>query len=180
MSDSVSADPRYPIGKYSPPAELDAAFVETSMSAIDALPGELRAAVAGLDRAQLDTPYRDGGWTVRQVVHHLVDSHTNAFVRHRLAVTEENPTIRPYDEARWAELPEMRVADPELSLRLIDALHARWLVYLRALPASAFSRTFVHPEAELTMRLDWSVGMYAWHGRHHTAQITALRKARGW
>ena len=174
------SDSRYPIGKYSPPAELDAAFVAASLSAIEALPRELRAAASGLDARQLDTPYRDGGWTVRQVVHHVADSHTNAFVRHRLALAEENPTIRPYDESKWAELPEMRVADPEISLRLLDALHARWLVYLRALTASAYSRTFFHPEAKQTMRLDWSVGMYAWHGRHHTAHITSLRAARGW
>lgn len=174
------SDPRFPIGKYAPPAQLDAAFVVASIAALEALPGELRAAVSDLDDAQLDTPYRDGGWTVRQVVHHLPDSHANAYVRHKLVMTEENPTIRPYQEALWAELPEAKSGDPELSLRLLDALHARWTAYLRALPASAFSRTFFHPQSNLSMRLDWSVGMYAWHGRHHSAQIRALRAARGW
>lgn len=177
---ALMTDPRYPIGKYDPPAELDAAFVARSLAALEALPGELRAAVAGLGDSQLDTPYRDGGWSVRQVVHHVPDSHLNAYARHKLAITEENPTIRPYREALWAELPDAKSGDPELSLRLIEAVHARWIVYLRALPPAAFSRTFVHPEAQRTMRLDWSVGMYAWHGRHHTAQILALRAARGW
>jgi len=101
-------------------------------------------------------------------------------VRHKLTVAESEPTIRPYDEKIWAELPETRVADPEISLWLLEGLHARWAAFLRALPAAAFSRSFFHPEAKRTMRLDWSVGMYAWHGRHHTAQITALRAARGW
>src|SRR5262249_8973262 len=109
-----------------------------------------------------------------------LDSHTNAFIRHRLAVAEENPTIKPYDEAACAELPDMRSADPELSLRVLDALHPRWTTYLRALPPSAFARTFYHPGDRRTMRLDWSVGMYAWHGRHHTAHVTSLRAARGW
>jgi uncharacterized damage-inducible protein DinB len=174
------SDPRYPIGPYSPPAELGAGFVAAAIAEIEALPNELRAAVAGLDPAQLDTPYRDGGWTVRQVVHHLPDSHLNAYARHKLAIAEENPSIRPYDEARWAELPEARCAEPELSLRLLDALHARWTRFLRALPPESFARTFFHPQSQRTMRLDWSVGMYAWHGRHHTAQVLALRAARGW
>lgn len=173
-------DPRYPIGPYAPPAELDADFVERSIAALESLPGELRAAAAGLRAEQLDTPYREGGWTVRQVVHHVPDSHLNAYVRHKLAVTEEQPTIKPYDEKLWAEQPEARTGDPELSLRLIEAVHGRWTAFLRALPAEAFRRAFVHPEAKRTMRLDWSVGMYAWHGRHHTAQIVALRAARGW
>ena len=174
------SDSRYPIGKYEPPAELDAAFVGRSLAALDALPAELRAAVAGLDAAQLDTPYREGGWTVRQVVHHVPDSHLNAYVRHKLTVTEDSPTIRPYDEKLWAEQPEARGAEPEISLRLVEAVHGRWTAFLRSQPATAFARAFFHPEAKRTMRLDWSVGMYAWHGRHHTAQITALRAARGW
>lgn len=180
MSDTAVDPTRYPIGIYTPPPTFDRAFVEASIAALESSPAELRAAVNGLDDVQLDTPYRDGGWTVRQVVHHLPDSHTNAYVRHKLVMTEENPTIRPYFEAKWAELPEARTAEVELSLRLIEALHARWTRYLRALPASAFDRTFFHPQAGKTMRLDWNVGMYAWHGKHHTAQITALRAARGW
>ncbi len=173
-------DPRYPIGKYTPPAEIDASFVAAAIAALDELPAELRAVIASLDDGQLDTPYRDGGWTVRQVVHHLPDSHVNAYVRHKLTVAEETPTIRPYAEAVWSELPEARTADPEISLRLLEGLHPRWTTFLRALPAAAFQRAFFHPEAQRSMRLDWNVGMYAWHGRHHVAQIRALRDARGW
>ena len=173
-------DPRYPIGKFVAPETFTPASRAAAIAALAALPGELRAAVDGLGDAQLDTPYRDGGWTVRQVVHHIPDSHLNAYVRHKLAMTEDAPTIRPYEEARWAELPEATSAEPELSLRLLDALHARWTRFLGSLDEPAFSRPFVHPEHNRRMSLDWSVEMYAWHGRHHTAQILALRTARGW
>jgi uncharacterized damage-inducible protein DinB len=174
------AEPRYPIGRFEAPAAFTADSRAAALTAIAALPGELRAAVAGLDDAQLDTPYRDGGWTVRQVVHHVPDSHLNAYCRHKLAVTEERPAIRPYDEKTWAELEEARSAPVELSLALLDALHARWHTFLGSLPEAAFGRQFHHPEAGTWMSLDWSVAMYAWHGRHHSAHITALRRARGW
>lgn len=173
-------DPRFPIGKFASSETFSAASRAAAIAAIAALPGELRAAVAGLDDAQLDTPYRDGGWTVRQVVHHLPDSHLNAYTRHKLAMTEDEPAIRPYDEARWAELAEARTAPPELSLRLLDALHVRWVLFLRSLGAADFGRGFLHPASQRRMSLDWSVEMYAWHGRHHTAHVQALRSARGW
>jgi hypothetical protein len=174
------SDLRYPIGKFAPPETFSGASRAAAIAAIAALPGELSAVVAGLDEAQLDTPYRDGGWTVRQVVHHLPDSHLNAYVRHKLAMTEDEPTIRPYQEARWAELPEATSAEPELSLRLLDALHARWARFLGSLDDAAFARVFIHPDHGRRMSLDWSVGMYAWHGRHHTAHIRALRERRSW
>ena len=172
-------DPRYPIGPFLPPgtvgAELRASFVDT----IERTPAALRAAVAGLDEARLDTPYRQGGWTVRQVVHHLPDSHLNAYVRFKLALTEDEPTIRPYQEARWAETPEARRGDIAMSLALLEALHERWTACLRALPVTAFSRTFVHPESG-RWTLDRLLALYAWHGRHHVAQITSLRRRLGW
>ena len=172
-------DPRYPIGKFQPPAAADAALRATFVEEIAALPVALRAAVTGLDAPQLDTPYRAGGWTVRQVVHHLADSHLNAYVRFKLALTEDGPTIRPYDEKLWAATPDARTGDVDMSLALVEALHARWVAALRAAPGEASSRTLVHPESGL-----WTVGrllaLYAWHGRHHVAQIAALRENRGW
>ena len=174
------SDPRYPIGKFSPSEAFTPESRAAALARLQALPGEIRAAVAGLDDAQLDTPYRDGGWTVRQVVHHVPDSHLNAYCRHKLAVTEDEPAIRPYDEKRWAELADARTAPPEISLLLLEALHPRWTLFLRSLDAADFARGFYHPESQRRMSLDWSVEMYAWHGRHHTAQIAALRAARGW
>jgi uncharacterized damage-inducible protein DinB len=177
---SATTDPRYPVGRFVPPTEFTTESRGAAIAAIAALPAELRAATAGLDDAQLDTPYRDGGWTLRQLVHHVADSHVNAYVRHKLAICEEEPTIRPYDEKTWAETHEARTAPVEISLALLDALHARWTAFLRALPAATFARGFFHPEARQRMTLDWSIALYAWHGRHHTAHVTALRTARGW
>lgn len=174
------SDPSYPIGKFEPPTQFTADSRAAAIAAIDALPGNLRAAVAGLDDEQLDTSYRDGGWTVRQLVHHVADSHVNAYVRHKLTLTEDEPTIRAYDEKVWAETAEARTANPELSLALLEALHARWCAFLRSLSAEAFSRRFVHPEKPVPMSLDASVALYAWHGRHHTAHVTALRTRRDW
>ena len=147
---------------------------------IAAAPGRLRAAVAGLDDAQLDTPYRPGGCTARQVVHHVPDSHLNAYTRFRLALTEETPTIKPYEEARWAELPDARSAPPELSLALLEALHARWVALLRTLGPIEGARAVRHPEHGRLMTVDELIAMYAWHGEHHTAHITALRGRMGW
>lgn len=172
-------DPRYPIGKFQPPPSVTdsdrAAFVDQ----IAALPGDLRAAVSGFDDAQLDTPYRDGGWTVRQVVHHVPDSHLNAYTRFKLALTEDRPTIKTYEEAQWAELPEARSAPIGVSLALLDALHQRWVLLLRVLAPGQFARSFRHPDLGL-MTLDQLVAMYAWHGRHHVAHISALRSRMGW
>ena len=175
-----SNDLRYPIGKFVVAAADTAELRQRYIDQIAACPAELRRAVTGLSPAQLDTPYRDGGWTVRQVVHHLPDSHMNAYVRHKLAATEEQPTIRPYKEALWAELPDAKRADTELSLALLDALHARWTHFLQTLPPEMFDRAFLHPDLPGPVALAKSIGMYAWHGRHHVAQIDALRRREGW
>jgi hypothetical protein len=172
-------DPRYPIGTFAPPPHVDAGLRTTFVEQIAAAPTELRAAVAGLSARQLDTPYRDGGWTVRQVVHHLPDSHLNAYVRFKLALTEDEPLVKTYAEDRWAELPEARVADVGLSLALLEALHARWVMAIRVLPAPAFARSFRHPDLGV-MPIDRLLALYAWHGRHHVAHITSLRARMGW
>jgi len=174
-----SPDLSYPIGKFVTPDRVDASDRERHVRALTAAPALLRAAVEGLSDRQLDTPYRPGGWTVRQVVHHLPDSHMNAYVRFKLALTEEEPTIRPYEEALWARLPEATAGPPALSLGLLDALHARWLACIRELPADSFSRTFRHPALGL-MSLDQQLALYAWHGMHHIAHITSLSAREGW
>jgi hypothetical protein len=140
----------------------------------------MRNAIAGLSGSQLDTPYRPGGWTVRQVVHHVPDSHMNAYVRCKLALTEDQPTIKPYEEARWAELVDGRTASPDVSLALLESLHARWALLLRSLTPEDFTRTFRHPEHAGILTVDWMLAMYSWHGRHHVAHITTLREREGW
>ena len=134
---------------------------------------------ASLNDAQLDTPYREGGWTVRQVVHHVPDSHMNAYVRWKLALTEDQPTIKPYEEARWAELADTKSTPIDVSLALLDSLHDRWVRLLRSVKDSDFARTFRHPDHGVRT-LDWMLLLYQWHGKHHTAHITQLRKQRGW
>lgn len=172
-------DLRYPIGRLQRAASLTPDARAAGIDTIAALPATLRAAVAGLDERQLDTPYREDGWTVRQLVHHVADSHMHAFARTRFALAEDNPVIAAYDEAAWAELPDMRVLAPELSLTLLEALHQRWTLLLRATPAASFARTIRHPENG-PMTVDELVGMYAWHSRHHTAHVTGLRERMGW
>ena len=171
-------DLRYPIGRSDMTTPLAAGVRAQRIDAIATAPAQLRHAVAGLSDQQLDTPYRPGGWTVRQTVHHVADSHMNAFVRFRLGLTEDNPTIKPYDEKAWSELPDMRLPI-DVSLRLLDALHERWVHLLRAQPGSAFERVIFHPENG-PMTLDAMLSLYAWHGRHHTAHITGLRERQGW
>jgi uncharacterized damage-inducible protein DinB len=172
-------DPRFPIGKFARPGNVSDADRARSLAAVAALPGEMAAAVAGLTDAQLDTPYRPGGWTVRQVVHHVADSHLNAYTRFRLALTETNPTIKPYAEAAWAELPDARTQPVDVSLALLASLHQRWSVLLTSLSAEHFSRPLTHPESG-PQTLDTMLALYDWHGRHHTAHITELRKREGW
>ena len=172
-------DPRYPVGKFSFPETVSREDRNTFVEQIAAAPMWLRAAVAGLGDSQLDTPYRPGGWTVRQVVHHLPDSHLNSYVRFRLALTEDEPVIKPYQENLWAELPDARTAPVEPSLELLEALHARWTRLLRAMTDADYARAFRHPEIGL-VRLDRNLGLYAWHGRHHMAHITSLRSRIGW
>jgi hypothetical protein len=175
----MTVDLRYPIGHYTPLSDADATTYARLIDEIERLPNELRAAVAGLSDAQLDTPYRDGGWTVRQVVHHVPDSHVNAYVRFKLALTEDTPRIKPYEEARWAELPDTRLPVAP-SLALLDALHVRWVALLRALSPDDFARrAYDHPENGVTP-LRAALGLYAWHGKHHTAHITGLRERNGW
>ena len=177
---SPAADLRFPIGRFAPVPEATAEERARWIADVAALPARFRAAVSGLSDAQLDTPYRPGGWTVRQLVHHVPDSHMNAYVRFKLALTEDEPTIKPYDEARWAELPDVGVVAPEVSLALTDALHARWTALLGQLAPADWARTFRHPDYDRVMRLDTVLALYAWHGRHHTAHVTALRQREGW
>ena len=172
-------DPRYPIGKFELPKEVTPALRHAAVDDIAATPAKVRAAVAGLSDAQLDTPYREGGWTVRQVVHHLVDSHMNAYVRWRLALTETQPTIKPYEESAWANLEDARSAPVEVSLRLLEPLHERWVRLLRSVKTEQYARTLFHPDHGVK-NLDWLLFLYAWHGKHHTAHITQLRKQKGW
>jgi uncharacterized damage-inducible protein DinB len=172
-------DLRYPIGDFQWPAEITPAQRRDFIHILDEAPAKLRAAVAALTDAQLDTPYRPGGWTVRQVVHHLPDSHMNSYIRFKLALTEDQPRIKPYDEARWAQMHEARTAPVEVSLHLMDALHRRWVLMLENMTDADFTRAFEHPERGI-VRLDGILAMYAWHCRHHVAHILALRKRMGW
>jgi uncharacterized damage-inducible protein DinB len=172
-------DPRYPIGKFDMPKEITPALRQSAIGEIAATPAKIRAAVKGLTDSQLETPYRDGGWTVRQVVHHVPDSHMNAYIRLRFALTETAPTIKPYEESAWANLEDAKNAPVDVSLNLLDALHERWVRLLRSLKPEDYARTLVHPEHG-TRTVDWLLFLYAWHGRHHTAHITELRKQKGW
>lgn len=175
---ATEKDPRYPIGRFRR-EEAKAADPLSAIPTFQNLAKNLRAAVGGLNDEQLDTPYREGGWTVRQLVHHVADSHMNAYIRVRLALTEEWPTIKPYDEKRWAELADSRTGPTEISLSLLDALQYRWSLLLRSLTPEQWQRGYTHPEngrqtlAEATM-------LYEWHSRHHVAHILELRKRMGW
>jgi uncharacterized damage-inducible protein DinB len=173
------SDPRYPIGKFTRVPSLTAEERALSIQQIAATPGHFRRAVAGLTPAQLDTPYRDGGWTVRQVVHHLPDSHMNAYIRFKLGLTEDAPAIKPYEEKDWARTPEVAATPVDVSLALLDALHLRWVTLLEAMTPAQFARTIKHPEWG-TPSLEALLALYAWHGRHHTAHVTALRERMGW
>jgi uncharacterized damage-inducible protein DinB len=173
-------DHRYPIGPFERRDTLTADERRNFIAQVAAAPARMREAVSGLDDVQLDTPYRDGGWSVRQVVHHVPDSHLNAYCRLKITLTEENtPTIRPYDEATWAKLPDMFQTPIEVSLTLLESLHARWVGLWSSLEDEDFARTFNHPEHGVRT-LDWLLALYAWHGRHHVAHITSLRERMGW
>src|SRR4051812_36918209 len=174
------ADLRYPIGEFQFNGNASEKDRGTFIDIIETTPAKMRAAVKGFSDKQFDTPYRPGGWTVRQVVHHVPDSHLNAYIRLKLALTEEQPTIKPYEEARWAELVDGRTAAPEVSLSLLDSLNTRWVMLWRSLAPEHFSRTFKHPEHAGIQTVDWMLSMYAWHGRHHVAHITTLREREGW
>ena len=172
-------DAQYPIGKFTLDPDVTPEKRKRWIEDLAAAPALFRKAVAHLKDSQLDTPYRDGGWTVRQVIHHLPDSHMNAYVRFKLAVTEENPTIRPYDEKLWAELSDAKLGPIGPSLDLLDGLHRRWVGFLRGLPDAAFERGYIHPENG-PGTLNRLLALYAWHGGHHTAQIVHLAKRVGY
>jgi hypothetical protein len=172
-------DLRYPVGKFQFPESVSASERAAFVSQIEETPASVRAAIAGLADSQLDTPYRPGGWSVRQLAHHIPDSHMNSYVRFRLALTEDTPLIKPYEESRWAELADARSMPVEPSLALLESLHARLVPLLRSLVDADWKRSFRHPESGL-IRLDQNAALYAWHGRHHVAHITALRGRMGW
>lgn len=172
-------DLRYPIGRFRAPASSNAEDRAAQIDTLRRLPERLREAVNGLSDSQLDTPYRDGGWTVRQLVHHIADSHANSYVRFKLALTEDWPTIKPYDEAAWAELPEARTMPTAPSLNWIEAMHARWVAMLESMPDQGFERGFHHPERG-PQKLATTLALYDWHSRHHTAHITNLRARMEW
>jgi hypothetical protein len=172
-------DPRYPIGKFQPPAEFTPALRQQFIEQIYEMPLKLRAAVEGLTDKQLDTPYRDGGWTLRQVVHHVADSHMNAYIRFKLSLTEDEPTVKPYNEKAWAGLEDSVKADVDVSITLIRALHQRWAIFLRSFHAEDFTRTYMHPDNGRGT-IDRMLALYAWHGEHHVAHITSLREQQGW
>jgi uncharacterized damage-inducible protein DinB len=175
---SAAPDLRYPIGRLDRRPTLTSAERRAAIDALAVAPEALRAAVRGLTDEQLDTPYRPGGWTVRQLVHHVADSHMNAYIRFKLGLTESNPTIKPYDQDLWVALADCKLP-VAVSLDLLDTLHTRLVALLRATPDEAFSRTIQHPENG-PMTLDHMLGVYSWHGRHHTAHVTALRERMGW
>ena len=172
-------DLSYPIGKFhyegTPTDEQKKNFIRD----IAQTPANLRSAIEGLSSEQLDTPYRPGGWTVRQAVHHVPDSHLNSYVRFKLALTEDNPTIKPYEQQLWAELPDTKETPIEVSLTLLDSLHDRWVRLLQSFTPEQWKRTYRHPELG-PMTLEKTLALYAWHGRHHVAHITELRKRKGW
>lgn len=179
MSDATAVDLRYPVGRFRFDPAVSAESRARCIARIAAAPAALRAAVAGLDDRQLDTPYRPGGWTVRQVAHHVPDSHLNAYVRFRLALTEHEPVIKPYDEAAWATLADYHLP-VDVSLRLLDALHERWLVLLAAMSPTDFARRLGHPDWPEPLSLDFMLQLYAWHGEHHVAHVLGVRGREGW
>jgi uncharacterized damage-inducible protein DinB len=173
------SDPRYPVGKFTWPDKVTEQYRRTYIQQLEDAPAKLRAAVGGLDEKQLDTAYREGGWTVRQVVHHLADSHMNSYIRFKLALTESEPAIKTYDEKLWARLPDAATMPVEPSLTLFESLHKRFVAMLRAMKPEDFSRVVNHPELG-RVTLEKYLPLYAWHARHHVAHITELRKAKGW
>lgn len=172
-------DPRYPIGKFEWPPAIAEADRKQYIATLAALPTALRKAVSGLTDNQLNTPYREGGWSVRELIHHIADSHMNSYVRFKLGLTEHEPTIKPYDEAAWAQLRDSALIPADTSLCLIECLHLRWVCLLDGLRNSDWQRKVIHPELG-AVPLDSLLALYDWHSRHHTAHITALRQAKNW
>lgn len=180
MTSSVTDDPRYPVGKFTFDGDRSPAARAARIDVIAELPAQLAESVRGLGPEQLDTPYRDGGWTVRQVVHHVPDSHMNAYIRFKLALTETSPTIKPYEEALWANLSDVRDVPIETSLALLEALHARWVAVLRGMGDADWERGYTHPEQGRVVPLDEALATYAWHSKHHLAHVTRLRERKNW
>jgi uncharacterized damage-inducible protein DinB len=175
----MNADLRYPIGRFNGQPAADKAERQQFLKDVEEAPAQLRAVVQDLSDEQLNTPYRDGGWTVRQVVHHVPDSHLNSYIRFKWALTEPEPTIKPYYEDRWAELPDSKSTPIQVSLALLDSLHQRWSNLLRSFEHDDWNKTLRHPELGI-MTLDKMLALYAWHGKHHVAHITGLRTRMGW
>jgi hypothetical protein len=180
MTDAALYALQYPVGKFEKPEHITPPIITDWIATIALFPTELRHQTQHLSTTQLQTPYRPQGWTLHQLIHHCADSHLNSFVRFKLALTEPNPIIKPYDETLWATLPDVQMVDIDTSLRLLDALHARWVVLLRSLHATDFAKTFVHPATHHTTRIDENIGIYAWHCTHHLAHITQLKKVKNW
>ena len=174
------SDLRYPIGRFEHEGPVTDADLEEWLGQIEELPAQMRGAVAGLDDEQLDTRYRPGGWTLRQVVHHVPDSHVNAYVRFKWTLTEDEPVIKAYHEDRWAELADTQVVPVETSLDFLTSLHAKWVALMRSLTREELGRRFRHPETGKLVELAWMVGLYAWHGRHHLAHIQTTVSREGW
>ena len=172
-------DLRHPIGRFSFQPPSTAEQRRTWIAEVAEAPAQLRAAIAGLNEEQLNTPYREGGWTVRQVIHHVPESHMNAYIRFKLALTENEPTVKPYDESAWAETADVRDTPIEVSLALLENLHKRWVVLLRSMSDADFEKQFRHPELGV-VPLEKNLALYAWHGKHHVAHITALRERNAW
>lgn len=171
---------QYPIGKYVCPDPITKTILSEWIEDISNFPGRIRDAVKNLSDEQLDTPYREGGWTVRQVVHHCADSHMNSLMRFKLTLAEENPTIKPYEQDRWVQLPDSKYAPLEPSLKMLDGIHERWTILLTNFTEEDLKKTFSHPEHGREFRLDDTIGNYAWHCNHHLAHITSLKKRNGW
>lgn len=172
-------DPRYPIGKFTPQETYTSQDIQECIARIESLPSRLEAAVRGLTDQQLDTPYRDGGWTVRQVLHHLPDSHLNSYIRIKWTITESTPLIKAYDEKAWALTPETKLP-PEMSINFLKALHVKWTTLMKLLTPEDLHKTFIHPESKQHVPLDRLIHLYAWHGDHHLGHITALKTRLGW
>ncbi len=175
----MKIDPSYPIGKYEP-QPFSKNQKDKWLLDIEFLPQELENSLLNLDAAQLHTPYRDGGWTVRQLVHHVADSHMNAYIRFKLGLTEDNPTIKPYLEKEWAKTPDNEAVPINVSVTLLHALHQRWFATIKGISDADWNRTVFHPESKREMTLWFLLGLYAWHGKHHTAHIKVLREKMGW
>jgi len=175
----MTEDLRYPIGKFTPQEDYSAQEIASFIQRIEQAPAAFETAVSTLSDSQLDTPYRDGGWTIRQVIHHVTDSHMNAYIRIKWTITEETPTIKAYDEKAWAQTPETTGA-PALSLAILKPLHVKWVTLLKQLTPTDLKKQFFHPESKKHIRLETILGNYAWHGEHHLAHITSLKARMNW